>query len=94
MHATSITIVGDGRSVVRKGTKASHVATLPRWRLAVPSYGCNEADELCEIAHVVASAPRGKRVVGKVIEVVPHAVLRIEECLYMLPRVLGRCLNT
>jgi len=93
VHATSLPLVVSGQSAVWSGAMASRVATWPRWRLVVPGHGYNEVDELCEIVHVVGSAPRSKHVVGKIIKVVALAVVGIEECLYMPPRVLGRYLN-
>lgn len=53
--------------------------------------GCNNADEL-ELVHGVGSAPSRKNVVGQVTDVVPHAVVTIEECLHMPSRALGRVL--
>ena len=53
-------------------------------------HGCNEADKLGELVHVDGSIPHRKHVVGQVIDVAPHPVVGIEECLYMPPRPLDR----
>jgi len=45
--------------------------------------GCNDADELGELVHVVGSAHRRKHA-GQVIDVAPYPVVRIEECLHVL----------
>jgi hypothetical protein len=41
---------------------------------------------------VVGSVPRGKHVLGKVVDAVTHAVLGIKECLYLPPRALDHYL--
>jgi hypothetical protein len=51
--------------------------------------GCNDADELGELVHVVGSAHHRKHA-GQVIDVAPHPVVRIEEYLHMPRRALDR----
>jgi len=47
-----------------------------------------DADELGELLHVCGSAPRGKHVVGQVLDTVLHPDVGIEECLHVLSVVL------
>ena len=52
--------------------------------------GCNDADELSKLVHVVGWAPRRKHVAGQVKDVVHHQVVGIEEILHMPPCALDR----
>jgi hypothetical protein len=52
-------------------------------KVATDDCGCNDGDELGELVNVVGSAHRRKYVV-------PHSVVRIEECFPMPPRALDR----
>jgi hypothetical protein len=70
---------------------ASYVdMTVMEGRCGLPAYGCNDANELGEMVNIVRSAPRRKHVMAQMLDVVPHPVVRIEECLNMLPRALDR----
>ena len=64
--------------------------TVIEWTHGDPVYGCNGADKLDELVHVVGSEPRHKHVVGHVIDVVPHPVVRTEECLHTPQCILDR----
>jgi hypothetical protein len=44
----------------------------------------------CELVHVFGPAARRKRPVGQLIDVVPHPVVGIEKCCYVLPRAVDR----
>ena len=59
-------------------------------RCGAPVHSCNKAYEFGEVVCVVGSASRRKRVVGQVINIAPHQVVGIEECLHMPPRALDR----
>jgi hypothetical protein len=61
--------------------------------VVIQDHGCDEAVELCEVMHA-GSAPHDKHVVAKVINVVPHVVIEIEEYLYMPTLVFSCYLNT
>ena len=52
-------------------------------------HGCNDADELGEMVHVIGLAPHCKHVVGQVIDVVHHPIVGIEEYLHMPPCALS-----
>jgi hypothetical protein len=52
--------------------------------------GCNDADELSELVHVIGSALRRRHVVGQLIDVVTHPIVGTEECFHMQPRALDR----
>jgi hypothetical protein len=64
--------------------------TVMEGRCGLPAYGCNDADELGEKGDVVRLAPLRKHVMAQMLDVVPHPVVRIEECLNMLPHALNR----
>lgn len=50
----------------------------------------NDSAELCELVHVVGSAPRPKHVLSQVINIVHNAIVGFEECLDMAPRAVDR----
>ena len=52
--------------------------------------GCNDAVERGELVHVVELLSHRIHVVGQVIDIVPHVVVRLEECLDIPPRALER----
>jgi len=54
-------------------------------RCGAPVHACNNADELCELFHVLGLAPCRKHVVGQMIDVVLYLVVGIKKCLYMPP---------
>lgn len=68
--------------------------TLTLGKRGPPLHGCNGADELCELIHLVGSTYRGRYVVGLVTDVESHVVLGFDECLDMRQRALDRYLNT
>ena len=59
-------------------------------RCCLPAHGCNDADELGALVNVVGSAAHRKHVTAQIIDVVPHFVVRIEECLHMPSHALDR----
>jgi hypothetical protein len=62
--------------------------TAMEGRCGAQVHACNDSDELCEVVHVVGSAPRRKHVVGQVIDVVHHATVGFQQCLDMTQRAL------
>jgi hypothetical protein len=74
---------------VEWGDSKSHSDMAPfGGKCGAAVHGCDCAEELGELVHVVGSAPRRKHVVGQVIDVVPLAVVETEEYLHMLPHAL------
>ena len=59
-------------------------------RCGAPVHACSDTDELSEPVRFLGSAARRKHVVGQVIDVVPHPVVRIMKSLDMPPAALGR----
>ena len=59
-------------------------------RCGAPGHAGNAADEVSELVHVQGLAPLRKHVVRQVIDVVPHPVEEIEECLHLPLNALER----
>ena len=58
--------------------------TAMEGRCGAPVHVSNDGDELGEVFHFVGSAHGRKHIVGQVIDVVPHPVVGIQECLHIL----------
>ena len=73
------------------GATANYVVIMtPMEGRCVVRHGSHDANDVGELVDAVGSASRLKHILGKVIDLVGHRVVGIEECVNMPPRVLDR----